>query len=400
MSGTGLLRAPHVPRLLGGSLVGRLPAAMATVAIPLTLRGTGAGYGFVGLAAGLFALATALGGPLLGRLVDRVGQSPVLLPAAVGHGVGLVAVALAPTRPAVVLLGALLAGASSPPLEPCLRALWPDVVGEEALEAAYSLDSASQELVFIGAPLVVSACAAVGSPRAALAVGALLGLAGVLTMASAPPARRWQSPPRAPDPLGPLRSPGLVILLVSLTGVGTALGVLNVFAVSYAEGHRMPGGAPTLLALNAGGALIGGVAYGAWAGRWTASPVRRSILLTAGLAVAYGFLCLTPAPPFMAALMLLTGLFLSPVLAAGFVLVGSLAPTGTSTEAFAWLVTLMNAGVAVGAALVGALLQRTTLPWAASCGAIGAAAGLAVLLLGRRRLRRPAPVGPRPVQRV
>lgn len=382
----GLLRIRYVPRLLGGSLVGRLPGAMASVAIPLTLRHNSADYGFVGLVAGVFALATAVGGPLLGRWVDRSGQLPVLVPAALGSGVGLAAVAAAPSRSAVVLAGAVLAGAATPPLEPCLRALWPDVVGAGDLETAYSLDSAAQELVFIGGPLAVAGCAAAGSPRAALWIGALLGCLGVLAVVSAPPARRWRSPPREPGLLGPLRSPGLVILLVSLTGVGAALGALNVLAVSYAERYRLPGGAPTLLALNACGALLGGLAYAALAGRWTASPVRRSLLLTTGLACGYALLCLLPPPPYMVGLMLLTGLFLAPVLSAGFVLVGALAPTGTSTEAFAWLVTLMNVGMALGSTAVGELLQWTSLHWAVPCCAAAVTAGLCVLLLGRRRL--------------
>jgi len=136
---------------------------MAGVAIPLTLRDSGAGYGFVGLVAGAFAVAAAVGGPCWGRLVDRAGQWRVLLCCAVGSGAGSVVIALAPARAVLVVLGAVLAGAATPPLEPCLRALWPDLVAAEVLESAYALDSASQELVFIGGPLVVAGCAAAGS---------------------------------------------------------------------------------------------------------------------------------------------------------------------------------------------------------------------------------------------
>ncbi|MFD0663837.1 hypothetical protein [Thermocatellispora tengchongensis] len=83
-----LLRFPYVLRLLLGTLVGRLPTGMAALAISLVLREAGAAYGFVGFAAGTYAVASAAGGPVLGRLVDRLGQTRVLLPSAVLAGRG------------------------------------------------------------------------------------------------------------------------------------------------------------------------------------------------------------------------------------------------------------------------------------------------------------------------
>ncbi|MEU9489525.1 MFS transporter [Streptomyces decoyicus] len=385
MSYASLLRGPHVTRLLVGTLVGRLPSAMAAVAIPLTLRRAGASYAFVGLAVGAFAIAAAVAGPLLGRLVDRVGQPRVLVPAAVLAGCGFLVIAAAPGHQATVLLGAVLAGAATPPLEPCLRALWPDVVEAGKLESAYALDSASQELVFVGGPLVVAGCVAVGSPVEALWAGALLGLAGVAVVATAPPTRAWRAPARVADWLGPLRSRGLVVLLISLTGVGVAIGTLNVVVVSYAEGHRLPGGAPALLALNALGALVGALLYGA-VRRWPISPPLRALLLATGLTAGYALLCLLPEPPLMACLMLLTGLFLAPVLTVSFVLVGELAPAGTVTEAFAWLVTLMTSGTALGSALVGSVLERVGLTWAAACGVLGLTVSVVILLAGQAQL--------------
>ncbi|MEH6379818.1 MFS transporter, partial [Streptomyces sp. KLMMK] len=385
MSYADLLRGPHVTRLLLGTLVGRLPSAMASVAVPLALRQAGASYGFVGVAVGVFAIASAIGGPLLGRLVDRAGQPLVLLPTALVAAVGFAAVAVAPGSRTAVLAGVALAGAATPPLEPCLRALWPDIVAPGKLEAAYALDSASQELVFVGGPLVVAGGVAVASPSAALWAGALLGIAGVLVVATAPPARVWKAPARSGDRLGPLRSRGLVVLLTGLTGAGVAIGTLNVLVVHYAEEHRLPGGAPTLLALNALGALIGGLAYGA-VRHWRVAPPRRTLLLMLGLMAGYGLLCLLPAPPLMAGLMILTGLFLAPVLTVVFVLVGELAPAGTVTEAFAWLVTLMTAGVALGSAVVGTVLETAGPTWAASCGVAGLAVGALVILAGQAHL--------------
>jgi MFS family permease len=373
--------------LLTASWLGRLPFAMAAVAIPLTLREVGASYGFVGLAVGAFAIAAAVGSPVLGRAVDRVGQLRVLVPSAVGAAVGFVAIALAPEEPVVVVLGAVLAGFANPPLEPCLRVLWPDIVGRDRLERAYAVDSAAQEMVFLAGPLLVAGCVAAFSPVSALWTQAALGLAGVAVFVVASPVRAWRAEPRVPDWLGPLRNKGLVVLLGSISGAGFALGVLNVFVISYAERHAVPGGAPVLLALNGGGALAGALAYGVI--RWRAPVARRVVVAAGGMVFGYGLLAIVPSPPYLAGLMVLTGLFLAPLLTATFLLIGQLAPRGTVTEAFAWLITLFACGSSAGSAIVGVVLDRGGLHWAAACGSAGVACCLAALVAGYRLIDSP-----------
>lgn len=378
------LRTPYFLRLLVGSFVGRLPSSMAAVAMPLALRHAGASYGFIGVVAGCFAISAAISSPLLGRAVDRIGQVSVLIPSAVATAVGFAMVAAAPHRHPVVLIGAVLAGAATPPLEPCLRVLWPDVVSDDRLEGAYAIDSAAQELIFVAGPLLVAGCVAAVSARSALWAQAALCLIGVAVFATAGPPRRWKPKPRAQDWLGPLREPGLVVLFAALAGAGFAIGTLNVLVVSYAERHSVIGGAPALLALNAFASLVGVLIYGAIS--WQLALNRRLICFAAGLVVGYGLLTTVPSPVYMCAIMILTGLFLAPLLATTFVLVGSLAPQGTVTEAFAWLVTLFAAGVSIGSGTVGLVLESGSLHRAAGGGVVGVLACLVVLAVGRSRL--------------
>lgn len=146
---------------------------------------------------------------MLGRIVDRTGQPRVLLCSAVVAGSGYALLALAPGNPIAAPVGAAIAGLAMPPLEPCLRALWPAVVREEQLDTAYAFDSASQQLLYVAGPLAVAGIAAGLGPVAALWTAAGLGLAGALVVATAAPARAWQAPPRGHGSglLGPLRSP-------------------------------------------------------------------------------------------------------------------------------------------------------------------------------------------------
>ncbi|MFF1465128.1 MFS transporter [Streptomyces sp. NPDC058330] len=379
-----ILRRPSVFRLLTGSWVGRLPSAMAALAVPLALRDAGASYGFVGLAAGTFALSAAVGAPLVGRLIDRRGQTLILLVTAVLAAAGFITIALAPDRWVPVLLGAAVAGAATPPLEPCLRTLWPGLVPPDDLESAYALDSSAQELVFVAGPLVVAGTVAVVSPTAVLWVQAALGVVGVLVVATAGPSRRWRTEVRSTDWLGPLRERGLVLLLACLAGVGFAIGTLNILVVHYAEQRTFFGGSPGLLALHAAGSLAGVLVYGAV--RWKVPLSRRALALALGLLTGYGLLIFLPPPLLMGPLMVLTGLFLAPLLATTFMLVGELAPEGTTTEAFAWLITLFASGTSLGSAVTGGMLQRYTDHWGAACGALGVSVTVLLLFQGRRRL--------------
>ncbi|WP_344337795.1 MFS transporter, partial [Kitasatospora putterlickiae] len=386
-----LLRAPHVGRLLFGTLLGRLPAGMTALVIALALREVHAPFSRIGLATAAYAIAAAIGGPVLGRIVDRTGQPRVLVVSAVIAGGGYALLATAPGSALAAPLGAAIAGLAMPPLEPCLRSLWPDVVEEERLDTAYAFDSASQQILYVAGPLAVAGIAGAVSAVAALWVAAALGLIGALVVATAAPARAWQAPPRAHSAglLGPLRSPGLVLLLIGLAGAGWAVGAQNVLFIAYAEAHAadgLPGGAGTLLALAALGGLLGALAYGAVS--WRSSTATRTWLMALGMAVSYLPLVLLPGPAAMAGLAFLSGIGLAPLLAAAFVLVAELAPTGTVTEAFAWLVTLFATGNSLGYAVSGRLAEGSLRP-VALCAAGGIALG-GLLLFGARRWFRPA----------
>jgi hypothetical protein len=285
----------------------------------------------------------------------------------------------------------LLAGFATPPLEAGLRALWPVVLTDPAhVLVAYGLDAAAQELLFICGPLLVIA-AAVFSPEAALLLSGLLGVAGTLVVVSSGPSRDWRGRPRASDWAGPLRSPGFRTLLTALACAATALGVISVGAVTYAESRHSTTASGLLLAANAAGAFTGGLVYAA---RRPSGPAHRRLSwLVAGLAAGYLPLSLTPALPLMLVLAVIGGVFLAPVLACTFTLVDELAPQGTVTEAFAWVVTAMAGGAALGSAAAGRAGDLAGPSGAFACAGAGGVLALAVLLLGRRSLR-PGPETP------
>ncbi|SFN91119.1 MFS transporter [Actinomadura madurae] len=380
------LRRPYAGRLLGGTLLGRLPNGMGMLAVVLHIRADGGGYPLAGTLAAVFGLATAAGQPVLGRVMDRAGQPRVLVPAACVAAAGFALLAAVGADPLPVSVAAVVAaGFATPPLEAGLRALWPDVLdGPEQVDAAYALDAAAQEVIFTVGPLLVVAAALVNTETALLITGAL-GIAGTLVVALSGPSRRWRGAPRASDWAGPLRSPGLRVLLLSLACAGVALGVYAVAVVAYAEEQGRDLASGLLLACMAGGALIGGIVYGARS--WAGEPHHRLPWLLAALAAGYVPLVLAPGLPVMSVLAFLSGVFLAPVLACSFSLVDRLAPSGTVTEAFAWVVAAVGAGGSLGSFVSGIGQDLAGVPGAFAGAGAGGVLALLLCMLGGRTLR-------------
>ncbi|MCD0451977.1 MFS transporter [Actinocorallia sp. API 0066] len=376
-----LLRAPHAARLLGGTLLGRLPNGMGVLAIMLFTRAEGGSFALAGLLAAVHGLAAGVGQPVLGRLMDRLGQPRVLLTSALLAGLGFVLFAVTGIGSVPAALATVsLAGFFTPPLEPGLRALWPDVLKEPGqVQAAYAMDAATQELLFTLGPVLVIASKLI-SGSAPLYVCALLGLAGTLVVTLSRPSRAWRGRPSAGDWVGALRSPGLVVLSVSLAFIGLSLGVFNVGMVAYAEGVGVKAAGGWLIAVNALGALTGGLVYGARS--WPGRPERRIPPLLAGLTLGYALLLLMPSLPWMVVLSYVSGIFLAPTLACVFGLVDGLAPEGTVTEAFAWIVAFMTVGVSAGSALAGKVQDEAGTLAALSGAAAGGLAAVLVCVAG------------------
>ena len=83
--------------VFAASIVARLPLAMLTIGMLVHVQQLTGSFAAAGLVAGTLAVAQGAGGPALGRLVDRRGQTAVLLAGALVAGAGLVAIALLPS---------------------------------------------------------------------------------------------------------------------------------------------------------------------------------------------------------------------------------------------------------------------------------------------------------------
>ncbi|WP_123527043.1 hypothetical protein [Streptomyces sp. 840.1] len=222
-----------------------------------------------------------------------------------------------------------------------------------------------------------------------MTVTAVLGLLGAAAVLSTAPSRAWRPAlARAGGFLGPLQHGGLRLLFLAVGGVGFALGSMNVWAVAMADRHGTAVRTdPAALSI---GSLVGGILYGRrhWPGRLSSQLVTAAILFAA----AWVPLALDPGPLAATAFTALPGLFLTTLITSAFLTVDALAPAGTRTEAYAWLIAAVGTGQAAGTALAGVL---STGPAAAALPTAGAVACLGVVLGARHRLATPGTTRPR-----
>jgi hypothetical protein len=90
------------------------------------------------------------------------------------------------------------------------------------------------------------------------------------------------------------------------------------------------------------------------------------------------------------AIVLVPGAFLTPLITNAFLTAERLAPPGTVTEAYAWLVSAVGTGQAAGTALAGRTAEDHALATAA-LPALGSFAALTLLIAARRHLSPPDP---------
>jgi hypothetical protein len=179
---------------------------------------------------------------------------------------------------------------------------------------------------------------------------------GTVGFSTAPAVRRWRGAAAVRHWAGPLRSGRLRVLLAATVLVGFAVGANTVAVTNYTEVAGAPSESGWLLAAQAFGALLGGIAF---ARRQPKNLPRLLPLIVLLLAIGYLPILSVGPLPVMVGCLVLSGLTLPPMLTSVFITTDRVAPAGTAAEAFAWVATAFSVGSALGSAVDGALLGGT-----------------------------------------
>lgn len=386
-----VLRMPGVARVALFATIGRFPFAIVPLSIVLLMREEGYHYGQIGAAVGAEGIAIALTAGFVGRLVDRVGRRRVILATGAVCAVALSAWAVAILSHAslgLVVALAAIQGATIPPISASMRSLWPRLVPERALEAAYAFDAIQLELVFVVGPLIAAGFATALTPAVGVFMCAGLYATAATGFATAPAARAGAEEPAERSRAGALRSPGIRTLALASLVTAVSFGALEVALTAFAEEEGSRGAVGPLVTVWAMGSVVGGVWYGARS--WKAPAERRFLVLMALLAAGSAPLPFAPSIAVMAILLLFTGFALAPLATTEYALVGRLAPPGTLTEAYSWQIVANVLGAGAGSLIAGVLAEEASVEWALATAVIACTLGLVVALAGRRTLRAPA----------
>ncbi|WP_406268593.1 MFS transporter [Streptomyces sp. NBC_00191] len=382
------LFAPHgALAFTAGNLLARLPMGMFSISAVIMIAGARGSYALAGAVTATGLAATALVAPWTARLVDRHGQARVAVPATALAVLGSLALMLCVRldAPDWTLFAAYAATATTPNTGGMSRARWAHLHrGDPAtLHTANSFEQAADELCFMLGPVLAAFLCSALFPEAGTLTGAILLLTGVLVFA----AQRATEPPVAARPTGtrsPLRTPGMAPLLVVFLATGAVFGSMEVVTIAFADGRGHASAAGAVLALQAAGSCVAGLAYGRF--RPARGLARRLLICLAAMTVLMSLpllAAITGSLPAVAVALLAAGMATAPTMVTGMTVVQRLTPESQLNEGMTLAVTALLGGIAAGSAAGGWTVENTSTAYGYLVPVAAAATALLLAAAGR-----------------
>ncbi|QBE49787.1 MFS transporter [Leucobacter triazinivorans] len=354
-------RNPGVFRILFSQLTARFPFGMLSIILLLHIQLAYGDFTSAGIVLATQSIGQAISGPLSSRLMGRWGMRRVLSITSVLCSALLVTIALVHLPLPLVAAIAFLVGLSTPPVTPAVRTLYPKLVPGNQLSALFSLDASAQEIIWVLGPVVAVFVSSQFGTAAGLCVAAAFLLGGGAWFILSRAVGEVQLL-RSKRGLGAvLRYPTVVISTVMgfffvASFAAIEAGIVAAFAGSSEHGDSGGGHGSIesgiVLAIFAGGSLVGGLLIGHRAMRpW--SPLLRIGVVLVGTAA-----CLVSLNMWwLSAVLFIGGLGTAPVFAAISNIVSSTVKFSETAEAYGWIGTGQLVGVATGSALGGVAID-------------------------------------------
>ncbi|GKU78224.1 MFS transporter [Paenibacillus sp. L3-i20] len=383
-----IFKAPGSLKFSAAGLVARMPISMTSIGLVTMLSQIRGQYWLAGAVAATFALSTALLAPQISRLVDRLGQSRVLLPATIISVLSMIGLLLCTRYEApdwTLFLFALFAGCM-PSMSAMVRARWTELYqGSPKLHTAFAFESVVDEISFIIGPIISVSLSVMLFPEAGplfASVFLLIGVSLFVIQKNTEPVVRPISTNRNKAVLQIRSMRGLVF---TLAAIGTIFGTVEVVSVAFSENHGSTVAASVVLSVYAVGSCLAGLVFGTLKLR---TPLHRQFLW--GIAVT----TVTMLPLFfvesiiaLSVTVFFAGMSVAPTMIITMGLVEKIVPHSQVTEGMTWAITGLGIGVAFGSAAAGWVVDE----FGARMGfgvAIGAGfLALVIVLLGNSALR-------------
>lgn len=385
-----LLRTPGVARIIAAQLTARVPSGMISLAYLLHVEGIFDSFGAAGLVLAATSIGQALAGPLTSRWMGVWSMRPVLILTTTVAAISMGIVALVPMPLIGYMIVGLIGGLSWPPVQPAVRTIYPKMVNSRQLTPLFSLDASAQEIIWVGAPVLVTFISIqVSTVTGILVAIAFLVLGGAWFILS-PEVGRVRIP-RSTRRLGLVltRPPVLLSTVVGFLLIGSAAAIEAGVVSTFGKGGATAG---IVLGIWAISSLVGGLSLGHRPiGPWALA--RRMILVAIGsvlVVFTWDVWSLTAA-------LIIAGLCIAPALAVMFGIVSASVKFSDTAEAYGWVGTGQLVGAALGSAVAGFLIDSNGPVGAFVVAAIFATLGAVVPIVFRRahpdlRGRDPSPI--------
>ncbi|MCG5487465.1 MAG: MFS transporter [Sinorhizobium meliloti] len=350
-----IFRAPGAKGFSAAGFFARLPIAMAPIGIVAMLSQTHGEYWLAGAVSATFALTNALVAPQISRLVDRVGQTAVVVPTTIVSVAAFLALIIAVNGdwPAWTLFASAFFAATMPSMPALVRARWTEIFrNQPELNTAFAFESSADELVYIsGASLSVGLAVAL-FPEAGMLTSTIflaLGTAAfILQRSTEPKVRRLEA---GVSQASAIRQRPVQIITLALIFVGSIFATAEVSAVAITKELGEPQAASLVIGVYAVGSFLVGLALGALN---PAMPLHRQLLIAVSvIAITSVPLLFADTVPLLALAVFASGIAISPTFITAFGLIERRVPESMLTEGVTWVMTGIGIGMALGAFVSG-----------------------------------------------
>lgn len=371
------------------SLLARLPIAMVGLSLLLYVQRETNSFTIAGLVSAGALIGVAIGAVAQGRIMDRLGPTwPMLITTTLFVGAVIAEIrAIEAGRSTLVLVElAVLIGLTEPVIGSASRALWTHLVPAGPIRhAAFAYEAISLEVFFILGPALAGILVAAPWAGTALVFSAVCMTTGAVGFALTKVVRAVRPAPRSGRTLlGALATPGMRTVALAALGFGITIGFVEVAvpAAATKAGHAPLGG--VMLAAWSLISVIFGVYYTTHP--WPRQTHLRLPVLLGVFALLIAPLALTLNSSNLLGLMLMSmvaGMWITPQATTHSTSIDLVAPPGTETEAFGWVVTSVTLGLAGGQSVSGYLVEHVGI-WSSFIAASGSGLVLAGLVWLRR----------------
>ncbi|MEY3128906.1 MAG: hypothetical protein RL405_226 [Actinomycetota bacterium] len=344
-----VLKSPGFFRVITSQLLARFPFGMMSLALVMHIQHVYDSWAIAGFALGAETVGAAVSGPVLSRLMAKLGVTRVIMPFSIATAAAMFAIAIYSDNYLVTIALSAVVGLTSPPIQAAARTVYPTLVRKRLLSSVYALDATAQELIWVIGPVLATVLAAQINTAFPVLVMAALQILGAWMFVANKEVSSLKIP-KSNRRIGGVLKNKIVFtnLVLGMLLIGSFSGVeVGTVAILGKESAGL------VIAIFSIGSILGGVILGNRnKGKWALT--RFLALITLGYLLVF----VNPTDAiWLSFAWFIAGLGIAPALGTLSAIIGVTVKTSDAPEAYGWTGTGQLMGYSAGAALAGIAIE-------------------------------------------